>query len=98
MPTPIPMENTPEHLDPNTPQKPVRENDPLKKATEKTTSFLQYSGLGLQMLVTIGAGVWLGSWLDERQGNHTPVWTLVLALVSIAGSIYLLIRGLPKQS
>ncbi len=98
MPASIPMENTPEQPDPNAAGKPVRENDPLKKATDKTTSFLQYSGLGLQMLITIGAGVWLGSWLDERQGNHTPIWTLVLALVSITGSIYLLIRGLPKQS
>lgn len=72
--------------------------DPVQPGSKKVTSFLQYSGLGIQMLATIGAGVWLGTWLDERQGNKTPGWTLTLALFSIAASIYLLIRGLPKQS
>lgn len=98
MPAPITMENTPEQPDPNSFEKRSQNEDSIKKATQKTTSFLQYSGLGLQMLVTIGAGVWLGTWLDNQQGNRTPIWTLVLALASIAASIYLLIRGLPKQS
>jgi hypothetical protein len=59
--------------------------------------FLQYTGLGLQMLATIGAGVYAGRWLDGQQGNTTPIWTLVLAMLGIGGSIYLLINGLPKQ-
>ncbi|TAE31956.1 MAG: AtpZ/AtpI family protein [Cytophagales bacterium] len=70
---------------------------PPEPGRSRVNPFLQYSGLGLQMLVTIGLGVWLGSWLDHQQDNRTPIWTLLLALLSIAASIYLLIRGLPKQ-
>ncbi len=49
------------------------------------------------MLAVIGAGVYAGRWLDAQQQHSTPIWTLVLAMLGIGGSIYLLINGLPKQ-
>jgi hypothetical protein len=69
--------------------------EPPANNERRPNPFLQYSSLGFQMLATIGLGVWLGTWLDGQQNNKTPVWTLVLALVSIGASIYLLIRGMP---
>jgi F0F1-type ATP synthase assembly protein I len=85
------MENKPDDTKPGTPQK------PLDDATRKTSSYAQYSSLAFQMLGTIGLGVWGGIKLDEWLGNKTPIWTIVLALTAIGASLYLFIKGLPKD-
>lgn len=63
----------------------------------KPSAFAQYSSIGIQMLGTIGLGVWAGRWLDGQQQNARPIWTIVLALTAIGASLYLFIRQLPKQ-
>ncbi|GAB4055679.1 AtpZ/AtpI family protein [Spirosoma litoris] len=87
------MENEPEQ--PNL--KPAGSSDPLKKATEKTTSFVQFSGIAFQMLGTIGLGVWAGMKLDAWQQNRRPIWTIALSLTAIGASLYLFIRQLTKR-
>lgn len=67
-----------------------------KKQAEKTTSFVQFSGIAFQMLGTIGLGVWAGIKLDAWQHNHRPIWTIVLSLTAIGASLYLFIRQLTK--
>ncbi|GAB3785670.1 hypothetical protein GCM10028818_47650 [Spirosoma horti] len=91
------MENTPDQSDPNPPNKPSQSEDSLKKTTEKTTSFVQFSGIAFQMLGTIGLGVYAGMKLDAWQNNHRPVWTIVLSLTAIGASLYLFIRQLTKR-
>ncbi|MVM38316.1 hypothetical protein GO730_13270 [Spirosoma sp. HMF3257] len=91
------MENDPELPDSSDLNTPVRGNEPLKKATEKTTSFVQFSGIAFQMLGTIGLGVWVGMKLDAWQQNHRPIWTIVLSLTAIGASLYLFIRQLTKK-
>jgi F0F1-type ATP synthase assembly protein I len=76
---------------PDDPQK------PLDEARQKTSSYVQYSSIAFQMLGTIGLGVWGGMKLDQWQGNKTPGWTIGLSLLAIGASLYLFIRGLPKQ-
>lgn len=72
--------------------------DPKKSIDKGQTSrFLRYSGMATQMLGTILAFTYGGYKLDEWQQNKVPVWTLVLSLVSIAASLYLLIRSFTKQ-
>lgn len=68
------------------------------EASRQANTFIKYSGIGFQMLATIGLGVWGGLKLDEWQGNKNPIWTIVLSLTAIGASLYLFIRGLPKQS
>lgn len=68
-------------------------NQPTPK---RENQYAKYSGMGFQMLITIGLGTYLGVKLDEWQQNHTPVWTLVLSLASIAAAMYNFIRQLPK--
>ncbi len=70
---------------------------PLKRATEKTTSFAQYSGIAFQMLGTIGLGVWVGLKIDEWQHNRQPIWTIILSLTAIGASLYLFIRQLTNK-
>lgn len=75
------------------------ENQPRRPGNtdRRPSAFAQYSSIGLQMLVTIGVGVWAGQWLDASQQNARPIWTIVLALTSIGASLYLFIRQLPRQ-
>jgi hypothetical protein len=76
---------------------PETPKNPLDEARRKTSTFAQYSSIGFQMLGTIGLGVWGGMKLDQWQGNKTPGWTIGLSLLAISASLYLFIRGLPKQ-
>lgn len=69
--------------------KPLMEN--------QSSKFLKYSGLAAQMLGTILIFTYGGYRLDLYQQNEVPVWTLVLSLASIAGSLYMLIRSFSKS-
>jgi hypothetical protein len=77
-------------MEPNANKKP-------DEARQRTSSYTQYSSIAFQMLGTIGLGVWGGMKLDQWQGNRTPGWTIGLSLLAIFASLYLFIRGLPKQ-
>ncbi|AUD07192.1 AtpZ/AtpI family protein [Spirosoma pollinicola] len=91
------MENSPGQPDENYPKKSALGDEPVKKVTEKTTSFVQFSGIAFQMLGTIGLGVYVGMKLDAWQNNHRPVWTIVLSLTAIGASLYLFIRQLTRK-
>ena len=91
------MENDPKPDNQIRPEDPAQGSDPLKKATEKTTSFVQFSGIAFQMLGTIGLGVWAGMKIDEWQHNHRPIWTIILSLTAIGASLYLFIRQLTQK-
>ncbi|GAB2534403.1 AtpZ/AtpI family protein [Spirosoma aerophilum] len=91
------MENYPDQPDAQDPDKWGRGNEPVKKVTEKTTSFVQFSGIAFQMLGTIGLGVYAGMKIDAWQNNHRPIWTIVLSLMAIGASLYLFIRQLTKK-
>lgn len=97
MKRPNSMENAPDQPEQNDPDKPVRGNPPINSAAEKTTSFVQFSGIAFQMLGTIGLGVYAGMKLDAWQNNRRPVWTIVLSLTAIGASLYLFIRQLTKK-
>lgn len=58
---------------------------------------LKYTRIGFQMLVTIGLGVWMGVWLDEKTNLDFPLFTILFSLLFIFASIYNVIRQLPKQ-
>ncbi|MPR35684.1 AtpZ/AtpI family protein [Salmonirosea aquatica] len=76
-------------------------NDPKpengKENKRSTNTYMKYSSLAFQMLGTIVVFTYGGYKLDEWQHNKVPVWTLVLSLVSIAGSLYLFIKSVTKE-
>ena len=51
----------------------------------------KYLGVGLQMLVGVGLGVAVGSWLDKKYGWE-PWGLLVGTMLGLAGGMYLLIK------
>ena len=74
------------------------ENNTIKNPKKpQVNNYAKYSGMGFQLLATIGLGVYGGLKLDEWQQNHFPVWTLVLSLGSVAGSLYLFIKQVSNE-
>lgn len=68
-----------------------------KETNNGAANFAKYSGIAFQMLGTIGLGVYAGLKVDEWQQNKFPLWTLVLSLGSVAGSLYLLIKQVKSE-
>ena len=64
---------------------------PEKKQPARN-NFLQFAGMGMQMLITILALVLAGRWLDRRYPPDFPLYTLLFALLGVAGSMYSFIR------
>jgi F0F1-type ATP synthase assembly protein I len=64
---------------------------------KKYNSFLKYSGLGLQMLATIGAGAWAGMKLDDYFEMKFPVFLITLVFLLFGGVMYQLYRSLNKD-
>lgn len=86
------MDKQPDSSAQDQPQKPDQTTS-VGKATEKTKSFAEYSGIAFQMLGTIGLGVYAGLKLDEWRHSQ-PLWTIVLSMTAIGASLYLFIRSL----
>jgi F0F1-type ATP synthase assembly protein I len=60
-------------------------------------NYARYSGMALQMLGTIGLGVFLGYQLDGYLQNKIPWATVVCSLGFTVGSLVAFIKGLPKE-
>lgn len=55
--------------------------------------YVRFSTLALQMGLIIGLATWGGTEIDEAIGDAKfPIWTLVLSLSGVGGSLYLAIR------
>jgi len=68
-----------------------------KKAKTKLKSYAKYSGLGFQMVAIILLGVFGGVKLDEYINIEFPVFTVVLALLSVMIAIYFAVKDFIKM-
>ena len=71
---------------------------PPSKKSNRYNAYLRYSGLGLQLLITIGIAGWLGYKLDQYMGNKYPVFMLLLGFLGFGGSMYQIYRSINRQS
>lgn len=72
--------------------------DQEQKTKEPLNTFAQFSGIGFQMLVTIGLGVFAGVKMDEYYPNQYSAFTIIFSLASIAISLYNVIKQATKFS
>lgn len=63
-----------------------------EKKSKSGNNFARFSTVGIQMGVIIGGFAWLGVYLDERQQNKTPGWTIGLSLFGVFAGLYLMIK------
>ena len=59
-------------------------------------SFLRFTGMAMQMAVTILIGVFGGIKLDEYLELETPIFTLLLSLLSIGAALYFVIKDISR--
>ena len=68
----------------------------MQETPKDKQNWLIFAQMGVQMAVTIGAGVYIGQWIDGKMANSNPIATVILSLSSIAVSLYNVIRQIPK--
>lgn len=55
------------------------------------TNWGKFAGIGLQMAVGVGLGIFIGGWLDQKY-DWEPWGTTVGCLLGLAGGMYLMIK------
>ena len=68
-----------------------------RKAT-RLSSYARYSSIAIQMFAIIGIGTFIGVKLDEKYPNKNNLFTLILSLLSVIGSIVFVIRRIIANS
>jgi hypothetical protein len=68
----------------------------LNKKQEATNNYLKYSGLAIQMLVTLGLAGWAGYYIDNKMGWSFPFALLSFILLAFIGLMVILYRSLNK--
>jgi F0F1-type ATP synthase assembly protein I len=67
----------------------------MKKEKPAHNDFIRYSGLGLQLMVTIGIFILIGYYLDRRF-DTSPVWVLIFSFIGTGAGFYHFVKSLPK--
>ncbi len=75
---------------------------PEKRKTQQSkkkqyNAALKYSGMGMQMLIGIGIGVFIGKKLDAHYATEQPIFTAILALVFLVVVMYSVLKDLMKN-
>lgn len=70
---------------------------PEEKSKNRNAAVLRYSGLGAQLLVLLGLGVWLGLKLDARLGLRA-LFVIIFPVLALSYSLWQLIRTLNKPN
>lgn len=63
----------------------------------RSDNYLKYANLGLQLLLGIGLGGWLGYLLDEYLSLTFPAFMLTFGFSVFAGMMYQLYRSLNRE-
>lgn len=71
-------------------------NKPINKKKQLNT-YARFSGIAMQMGVTIAGGVWTGSWLDKRYEVYPQLFTIIFSLVAIFAALFLVIREVMRM-
>jgi Putative F0F1-ATPase subunit Ca2+/Mg2+ transporter len=70
---------------------------PKKQPPKPLNDYAKYSGLAVQMAVIIGGGCYGGYKLDAYFNNtKTPIYTIILSLVSIVLAMYVVLKDFIK--
>ncbi len=68
-----------------------------RKKGKPLNNFIQYSGMAIQMGVTIGLFTWLGMKIDEKNNISSSIWTAIFSLLGVGTSLYLVLKDLLRK-
>lgn len=60
----------------------------MQKQKKPLNKFIRFSGIALQMGLTIYLGSLLGEWLDNKYPNNNQLYTKICTLVAVFGAIF----------
>jgi ATP synthase protein I len=63
----------------------------------KPNNLFKYSGMGVELVVTLCLAAWLGRWLDGKYGVESGLYTIFIMLFALVGSMYRLIKTLMHE-
>jgi hypothetical protein len=72
------------------------DNQKSPKTPPKATNLVGMADVGFRMAIMIGLGTYAGHCLDARMGNTKPYCSIIGALSSIFGSLYMVYRAVTK--
>lgn len=75
----------------------MEQNEEKKNLKQEVNSYLKYSGLGLQLLLTIFVSGWVGYKVDEYFSFKFPLFMLLLGFGAFAGTLYQLYKKIKKE-
>jgi F0F1-type ATP synthase assembly protein I len=61
---------------------------------KKSSSFFRFTTMGIQMLVTILLFVVAGNYIDKWVNLKFPLFTILLSLAGVVGSMFIILRRL----
>lgn len=67
------------------------------KSGKNTSQYIRFTGIAFEMLAFILIGYWLGGKANDYYALEAPILTLIGILLGVGGSMYNLIRKLPKD-
>lgn len=73
-------------------------NNKSEKKGKQYSSYAKYSGMAIQMFAIIGIGAFIGVQLDEKFSNNHNLYTIILSLAAVIGSMVLVIRQIISNS
>lgn len=65
---------------------------------KQSNAYLKYSGLAIQLLVTIGVCGWLGYELDQYLELGFPAFTLLLGFLAFGGMMFQVYRSIRRDN
>ncbi|AZQ60710.1 AtpZ/AtpI family protein [Flammeovirga pectinis] len=73
-------------------------SEKASKASKKYSTFLKYTSVSTEMIVTLLICAYVGKYLDEYLKTEVPYFTIGFLLFGVFASLYILINGLRKIS
>ncbi|MCG8476615.1 MAG: AtpZ/AtpI family protein [Cytophagales bacterium] len=64
-----------------------RKTKKFQRLHKETASYLKFTGMGFQMIAVLLLAYWGGRKLDAWLGDGGVVWTVVLLLVAVVGTM-----------
>ena len=70
----------------------MKKNKRTSKKSKPLNKYVKFSGMAIQMGITIALGAWGGQKLDEKFNTSSQPFTIILSLLAIGISMYMIIR------
>lgn len=72
----------------------AKRDAPRQEVKKATPSVVSFAGMGIQLGVSIGLGVYVGMKLDEHMEWGQPIGTAAFGLMGLAAGMYLVLKAL----